>query len=148
MHPHVPRPPRPPHGTVTHIASEAYDDAHEDEDEETSRDGPALTARFGDIGGFVAADGALYISDFVGNQIRTLHDGVVSTLAGAGEGGFRDGDSVSRSFTIAWVSLSAVKGVSWWRILRTNEFDVSRWTAPRQHSLAICFMRMGPPQQL
>jgi sugar lactone lactonase YvrE len=58
-----------------------------------SWDGPALTARFGNIGGIVAAGGTLYISDQAKHRIRKLHDGIVSTLAGTGEGGFRDGDS-------------------------------------------------------
>ena len=93
----VPRPPRPPHGTVMYTAGDAYDD--DDEDEVIFRDGPpALTARFGDINGIVASDGALYISDTENHRIRMLHDGVVSTLAGTGEGGFRDGDSDAAQF--------------------------------------------------
>ena len=84
-------PPRPPHGTITHIAGEEYDE--EEEEEETFRDGPALSARFGNIGGVAAADGVVYISDRSNNRIRKLYDGVVSTLAGTAEFGFQNGDS-------------------------------------------------------
>ena len=79
----------PPHGTVTHIAGEAYAFG----DEGRFRDGCALTARFRTIGGIVATDGVLYISDSYNHRIRKLHAGVVSTLAGTGVRGFQDGDS-------------------------------------------------------
>ena len=79
----------PPHGTVTHIAGEAYDFG----DEGRFRDGSALTARFRTIGGIVATDGVLYMSDSYNHRIRKLHAGVVSTLAGTGVRGFQDGDS-------------------------------------------------------
>jgi hypothetical protein len=52
-----------------------------------------VTARFSFIGGIVACDGALYISDEMNHRLRKLHDGVVSTFAGTGARGFQDGDS-------------------------------------------------------
>ena len=65
MHPlRVPAPPRPLHGTVTHIAGEAY---------EGFFDGPAFTARFRVIGGIVATDGVLYLSDMSNHRTRLLH---------------------------------------------------------------------------
>ena len=95
LHPvHVPRELilRPPHGTVTHIAGEAYDEAYA-HDDEACRDGPALTARFRELQGVVVTGGVLYISDVGANRIRKLHDGVVGTFAATGEHGFQDGDS-------------------------------------------------------
>ena len=54
---------RAPHGTITHIAGED-DEPDDSDDEETFRDGPAPTARFGGIiSGVVATDGALFLSD-------------------------------------------------------------------------------------
>jgi hypothetical protein len=115
---------------VAHIAGEEYD--HEDEDEETFRDRSALTARFRNIDGVVAADGALYIADTDNHRIRKLHDGVVSTLSGPERAAFGTATLTSLGFTNATVSLSTAKGVSWWRISTAIEFELSRWRVPRQ----------------
>ena len=80
-----------PHGTVTHIAIEANDPTDEEENDETRRDGPALTSRFSGIGGMVATGGVLYMSDQPNHRIRKLYNGVVRTLAGTGVSRFRDG---------------------------------------------------------
>ena len=95
--PRLPISARPPLGTVANIAGESYDeviaDSDADEEEnETFRDEPALTARFGGIKGVAAAEGVLYSTDGENNRIRGLHGGVVHTLAGTGEERPRDGD--------------------------------------------------------
>ena len=76
---------------MTHIAGEANDPADEEENDETFRDGPALTAQFSGIGGRVATEGMLHMSDRPSHRTRKLHNGVVRTLAGTGVSRFRDG---------------------------------------------------------
>ena len=85
VHPRVPRPPLPPRGTVTHVAGD------HSEEEVAFRDGPALAIQFNEIGCIVAVGGVLYMSDLDNYRIRKLCNGVVSTLAGTGERGFRGG---------------------------------------------------------
>ena len=57
------------------------------------RDGPGNTAQFQSPYGIVAAaDGSLYVSDTLNQRIRKIdRDGKVSTFAGDGTAGFRDG---------------------------------------------------------
>ncbi|MCL2829918.1 MAG: NHL repeat-containing protein [Betaproteobacteria bacterium] len=57
------------------------------------RDGPGSTAQFQSPYGIVAAaDGNLYVSDTLNHRIRRIdRDGKVSTFAGDGTAGFRDG---------------------------------------------------------
>ena len=57
------------------------------------RDGPGAAARFNrPIGAAVDGEGTVYVADHDGNRIRKISpDGVVSTLAGNGTFGFRDG---------------------------------------------------------
>lgn len=56
-------------------------------------DGPAASARFDTPSGIaVDPDGAIYVADTANNAIRRLTpDGMVSTLAGGGIGGYADG---------------------------------------------------------
>jgi len=55
-------------------------------------DGPALSALFkGPAGIAVSASGVVYIADTQNHVIRKLENGVVTTVAGTGHGGFIDG---------------------------------------------------------
>jgi sugar lactone lactonase YvrE len=51
-------------------------------------DGPAATARFDGPDGMWMIGNDLYIADSNNNRIRRIRNGVVSTVAGTGEGGF------------------------------------------------------------
>lgn len=64
------------------------------------RDGPAVRAQFdGPIGIAVTDDGALIVADSYNDRIRRISlDGQVSTLAGAGRPGFRDGPATAALF--------------------------------------------------
>ncbi|HSR32545.1 MAG TPA: ABC transporter substrate-binding protein [Anaerolineae bacterium] len=57
------------------------------------RDGPALQARFDrPTGVALSATGVLYVADAGNNRVRAISpDGIVTTLAGSGERGFKDG---------------------------------------------------------
>ena len=72
------------------------DSDEEEEEKETFRDGPTLTARFGGTKGVAAAEGVLYSTEGDNNRIRGLRCGVVRTLAGTGEEGSQDGNRRSR----------------------------------------------------
>jgi ABC-type branched-subunit amino acid transport system substrate-binding protein/sugar lactone lactonase YvrE len=63
-------------------------------------DGPASTAQFNLPKG-LAADlaGNVYVADAYNHRIRVIHpDGLVSTLAGTGEAGYRDGPAAQAQF--------------------------------------------------
>lgn len=63
-------------------------------------DGPGRSAQFvGPEGLALDAKGTLYVADFAGHRIRKITaDGVVSTLAGTGVGGYADGDASTAKF--------------------------------------------------
>ncbi len=63
-------------------------------------DGRGASARFGTISGLaVAADGTLYVADTANNAIRRIaSDGQVTTLAGDGLPGYRDGPAATAQF--------------------------------------------------
>jgi sugar lactone lactonase YvrE len=63
-------------------------------------DGPAATARFdGPIGVTVAADATIFVADTYNDCIRRIApDGTVSTLAGGGATGYRDGAGMEARF--------------------------------------------------
>ena len=74
------RPPKPPHGTLTHIAGEKRVPSTCD-----YRDGPVTEARFCNIHSIVSAsDGSVFVSEsvegFVHHRVRKIHNGVVSTV--------------------------------------------------------------------
>ena len=64
------------------------------------KDGPANQSQFNSPGGLAARGSILYVSDSDNNVIRAidLHDHVVSTLAGNGEKGYRDGPCKAARF--------------------------------------------------
>ena len=56
--------------------------------------GAAATARFSEPHGVaVSASGKVYVADRKNNRIRVIANGVVSTLAGTGTAGYKDGDA-------------------------------------------------------
>lgn len=63
-------------------------------------DGPALVARFGEIGDIVVApDGAIFVADTSNNAIRKVDSaGNVTTIAGTGDAGAQDGPAASATF--------------------------------------------------
>jgi ABC-type branched-subunit amino acid transport system substrate-binding protein/sugar lactone lactonase YvrE len=63
-------------------------------------DGPALTAQFSVPKGLaVDVAGNVYVADAYNHRIRVIHpDGGVSTLAGVGEAGYRDGPAAQAQF--------------------------------------------------
>ena len=62
-------------------------------------DGPALSARFNVLSG-IAMDkaGKIYLADLYNNRVRTLWGGQVSTLAGTGAAGYKNGAAASAQF--------------------------------------------------
>ncbi|MFY0593061.1 LamG-like jellyroll fold domain-containing protein, partial [Roseivirga sp.] len=64
------------------------------------KDGPASEAEFNGLSGIaIDHDGNLFVSDFYNNVIRKItKNGVVSTFAGDGQGGFMDGTGLSSRF--------------------------------------------------
>jgi ABC-type branched-subunit amino acid transport system substrate-binding protein len=64
------------------------------------RDGPGSQARFnGPEGLTVDGQGNIYLTELLGNRIRRISpDGIVSTLAGTGVAGYRDGPAFSAQF--------------------------------------------------
>jgi DNA-binding beta-propeller fold protein YncE len=62
-------------------------------------DGPAASAKFHFPVGLAINGGAVYIADQTNNVIRKLAGGTVSTLAGAGTKGFKDGPTGSALFS-------------------------------------------------
>lgn len=77
-------------GMVTTIAGDVH---------EGLADGPAGKAQFKQPEGItVAPDGALCIADTKNNVVRRLQNGVVSTFAGTGHGGFVDGSATVAEF--------------------------------------------------
>ncbi len=75
-------------------------------------DGPATSAQFNlPYGLAIDESGAIYIADKGNNKIRRLANGVVSTLAGTGEGGFLDGEATSAQFKSPYrLALGAQQG--------------------------------------
>jgi ABC-type branched-subunit amino acid transport system substrate-binding protein len=63
-------------------------------------DGPVLTAQFNLPKGLAVDDARnVYVADTYNHRIRVIHaDGVVSTLAGTGEAGYRDGPAAQAQF--------------------------------------------------
>ena len=84
-----------PDGTVTTIAGG---------NGEGVRDGPAATAQFaGPRDVAIHADGSIYVADSLGNRIRRIAGGMVTTVTGGGpigreEAGFRDGPAALARF--------------------------------------------------
>ena len=63
------------------------------------RDGPVATALFTDPYGIVVdATGNIYVADNYDHRIRKIISGVVSTLAGSGEGGYVNGTGIGAQF--------------------------------------------------
>ena len=67
-------------------------------------DGPAKLARFNEPQGLaVDSEGNLYIADTGNHRIRKVTlDGIVSTVAGTGEDGFKDGKPEEAQFNRPW----------------------------------------------
>ncbi len=63
-------------------------------------DGPAAAATFGLLSGIaVAPDGTVFVTDAVFHKLRKIApDGTVSTLAGTGTAGFKDGPAATAQF--------------------------------------------------
>jgi ABC-type branched-subunit amino acid transport system substrate-binding protein/sugar lactone lactonase YvrE len=63
-------------------------------------DGPSLTAQFNLPKGLAVDDaGNVYVADAYNHRIRVIHpDGLVSTLSGTGEAGYRDGPAAQAQF--------------------------------------------------
>lgn len=62
-------------------------------------DGPALTALFkGPAGVAISSSGAVYVADAQNHVIRKVENGLVSTVAGTGHGGFVDGAAALAEF--------------------------------------------------
>jgi hypothetical protein len=79
------RPPKPPHGTLTHIAGETFGVNFTCD----YRDGPVTEARFCNIDSIVSAsDGSVFVSESTGvavegilnHRVRKINNGVVSTV--------------------------------------------------------------------
>jgi sugar lactone lactonase YvrE len=72
-------------------------------------DGPVDSARFNlPKGVAVAPDGTLYVADTDNLRIRRISEGVVSTFAGTGEHGSKDGDRSDATFSnVAGISISS-----------------------------------------
>ena len=64
-----------------------------------SVDGSTTSATFNGAMGVAAGDGIVYVSEYGGNRIRKISNGVVSTLAGSGVVGSADGVGTAASFT-------------------------------------------------
>lgn len=63
------------------------------------QDGSLQEAKFNQPAGLaVDATGTIYVSEYGGNRIRKIQDGVVSTLAGSGQDGHSDGQGTAASF--------------------------------------------------
>jgi len=79
------------------------------------KDGPALKAEFNQPHGlaFDKKNNILYISDYLNHRIRKLdlNNNAVSTIAGTGEAGFRDGKALEarfdRPYGLLWDSSSS-----------------------------------------
>ncbi len=80
-----------PEGTVETVAGTG---------EPGHTDGPAEEAQFNfPIGIAVARDGAIYVADSGNSKVRKISpEGVVTTVAGSGERGFRDGEAAEAQF--------------------------------------------------
>lgn len=63
-------------------------------------DGQGTAARFNGPGGIArGADGTLYVNEYLGNRVRKITpDGLVTTIAGDGVGGLRDGVGIAARF--------------------------------------------------
>lgn len=48
----------------------------------------------------LASDGTLYVADAANRRVRVLRDGMVSTLAGSGEDGKKDGPAATATFSV------------------------------------------------
>jgi uncharacterized protein (TIGR03437 family) len=77
--------------------------------------GPALKASLGLIAGGIAVDGAgnLYLAEDYTNQIRKISSaGIITTVAGTGDVGFKDGPAASAQFyTPFGIALDAAGGI-------------------------------------
>lgn len=75
-------------------------------------DGLTYSATFRNPRGVTAdSSGNLYVTDYLGNTLRKIHGGEVSTLAGSGVAGAVNGIGVAASFNNPWgVALNKVDG--------------------------------------
>ena len=65
--------------------------------------GAALSAEFIQLDGIaVGADGALYVSDSLANRVRMVKDGVVTTVAGTGEGAYAGDGGPATEAALHW----------------------------------------------
>jgi ABC-type branched-subunit amino acid transport system substrate-binding protein/sugar lactone lactonase YvrE len=92
-----------PDGTVTTLAGTG---------EPGYRDGPAGEAQFNDpVDVAVSSRGVLYVADAGNDRIRAISpDGMVTTLAGSGRRGFKDGPPEQAEFNGPWKLTLAADG--------------------------------------
>jgi len=92
-----------PDGTVTTLAGT---------DEPGYRDGPAGEAQFNEpFDVAVSPTGVLYVADAGNDRIRAISpDGMVTTLAGSGKRGFKDGPPEQAEFNAPWKLALAADG--------------------------------------
>jgi ABC-type branched-subunit amino acid transport system substrate-binding protein/sugar lactone lactonase YvrE len=92
-----------PDGTVTTLAGTG---------EPGYRDGPAVEAQFNDpFDVAVSSTGVLYVADAGNDRIRAISpDGMVTTLAGSGRRGFKDGAPEQAEFNAPWKLALAADG--------------------------------------
>ncbi len=63
------------------------------------KDGPAASAQFGGVTDVaLGPNGALFVSELVNRRIRKVHNGQVTTVAGDGASGLKDGPALKASF--------------------------------------------------
>jgi ABC-type branched-subunit amino acid transport system substrate-binding protein len=92
-----------PDGTVTTLAGTG---------EPGYRDGPAGEAQFNEpFDVAVSSTGVLYVADAGNDRIRAVSpDGLVTTLAGSGQRGFKDGPATEAEFNAPWKLALAADG--------------------------------------
>ncbi|MBK07571.1 MAG: hypothetical protein CL920_20225 [Deltaproteobacteria bacterium] len=76
-----------------------------------AKDGAALSASFGYPNGIaVTPQGAVIVVDMINNKIRKISSGVVSTIAGTGAPGYKDGAGAAALFHSPWGAAVDARG--------------------------------------